>query len=236
MPRPALALAICLGVASCTALQRPPVQLDAASTFGAHRVSKGLDVDRLERGRTAKLRPASWLRLCGAPTYVLTAEGHTIAALWLDGSRVVVRRAASESSPLIGRIDPSWDMQAIRLAIRPADGPSFQTDPFLRQQTGGGPDRLSRIAQTVLDVRGSYEAVLRDEKGTAVGDLRVRITPYAAAARVYQGVLPPAIPPALAVAAAAALDAEIDWIEDHAVNVYRGSGAGNLEQSIPLGR
>jgi hypothetical protein len=236
MPRPAVAFAVCLGVASCTALYRPTVQIDAAATFGAHRVSKGLDVDRLERGRTATLRPASWLRLAGEPTYALTAEGQRIAAFWLDGSQVIVRREASRGSPLIGRIDPSWEMNAIRLAIRPADGPSFQTDPFIRQQTGGGPDRLSRIAQTVLDVRGKYEAVLRDEKGAAVGNLRVRITPYQEAARVYEGVLPPAIPPALAVAAAAALDAEIDWIENHAVNVYRGGGTGSLEQSIPLGK
>jgi hypothetical protein len=232
MPRPAVAFAVCLGAASCTALYRPTVQIDAAATFGAHRVSTGLDVDRLERGQTATLRPASWLRLAGEPTYALTAEGHRIAAFWLDGSQVIVRREASRGSPLIGRIDPSWEMNA----IRPADGPSFQTDPFIRQQTGGGPDRLSRIAQTVLDVRGKYEAVLRDEKGAAVGNLRVRITPYQEAARVYESVLPPAIPPALAVAAAAALDAEIDWIEDHAVNVYRGSGGGQLEQSIPIGR
>ena len=236
MTRLALAFAICLGVASCAAIYRPTVQIDSAATFGAHQVSQGLDVDRLERGQTATLRPASWLRLAGAPTYALTAEGHRIAAFWLDGSQVIVRREASKGSPLIGRIDPSWDMNAIRLAIRPADGPSFQTDPFLRQQTGGGPDRLSRIAQTVLDVRGSYEAVLRDGKGAAIGSLRVRITPYQEAARVYEFVLPPAIPPALAVAAAASLDAEIDWIEDHAVNVYRGGGTGHLEQSIPIGK
>ena len=236
MTRPAAAFAMCLGLASCAAIYRPTVQIEAAATFGAHRVSKGLDVDRLERGRTATLRPASWLRLGGGPTYALTAEGQRIAAFWLDGSQVIVRQEASRGSPPIGRIDPSWDTNAIRLAIRPADGPSFQTDPFIRQQTGGGPDRLSRIAQTVLDVRGKYEAVLRDEKGAAIGNLRVRITPYQEAARVYEFVLPPAIPPALAVAAAASLDAEIDWIEDHAVNVYRGGGTGQLEQSIPIGK
>jgi len=236
MTRPAVVFAVCLGVASCTALYRPTVQIDAAATFGAHRVSKGLDIDRLERGRTATLRPASWLRLGGEPTYALTAEGQRIAAYWLDGSQVIVRPEASKGSPLIGRIDPSWDTNAIRLAIHPADGPSFQTDPFIREQTGGGPDRLSRIAQTVLDVRGSYEAVLRDQKGTRVGNLHVRITPYQEAARVYEFVLPPAIPPALAVGAAASLDAEIDWIEDHAVNVYRGGGGGHLGQSIPIGK
>src|SRR5262245_20782926 len=236
MTRLAVVFAICLCIASCTAIYRPTVKRDPAATFGAHRVSKGLDIDRLERGRTATLRPVSWLRLSCEPTYALTAEGQRIAAFWMHGIRVVVRREASEGSPPIGRIDPSWDENAIRLAIRPAEGPSFQTDPFIRQQTGGGPDRLSRIAQTVLDVRGSYEAVLRDEKGAAVGNLHVRITPYQEAARVYEFVLPPAIPPALAVAAAASLDAEIDWIEDHAVNVYRGSGAGHLGESIPIGK
>ena len=39
----------------------------------------------------------------------------------------------------------------------------------------------------------------------------------------------------LAAATAAALDAEIDWIESQAINVYRGAGGDSLGHSIPIG-
>ena len=65
--------------------------------------------------------------------------------------------------------------------------------------------------------------------------LRVRISPYQTAPRIYEAALPTTIPPPLAAATAAALDAEVDWIESHATNVYRGTGDGPLERSVPLG-
>ena len=49
-------------------------------------------------------------------------------------------------------------------------------------------------------------------------------------------MLPPTVDPALSAAAAVALDAEIDWIEAHALDVYRGDGSGGLERSIPARR
>jgi hypothetical protein len=114
------------------------------------------------------------------------------------------------------------------------DGP-LRSDVFARQQ-GGSPATLTRAAQTVLDVRGVYEAPVRDPHGKQVGWLRVRVSPYQAAPRIYEATLPGNVSPVLAAGAVAALDAEIDWIEAHTVNVYRGTGSGPLERSVPVGR
>ena len=88
----------------------------------------------------------------------------------------------------------------------------------------------------MIDVRGTYQAALRDAKGAPVGWLRVRVGPYLPAPRIFEGVVPAAVDPALSAAAAVALDAEIDWIEAHALDVYRGDGGGGLERSVPLRR
>jgi hypothetical protein len=108
---------------------------------------------------------------------------------------------------------------------------------FAHQGAGGALPALSRTAQTVLDVRGTWQASVRDSNGAAVGWMRARIGPYLPAPRIFEARLPQALPPELATGAAAALDAEIDWIEDHALNVYRGGGdTGPLERSVPMSK
>ena len=215
---------------------RHPLAVDPDASFAAHREHGGLVVDRLGPGRVGELRPAHWVRLPGDPTFVLAADGERLAALWVTGERVVVRRAPAEDAPVVGEIDPAWDEDAIRLVIRTADGSSFRTDPFARQVADTGPATLTRASQTVIDVRGTYQAALRDAKGASVGWLRVRVGPYLPAPRIFEGVVPAAVDPALSAAAAVALDAEIDWIEAHALDVYRGNGEGGLERSVPLRR
>jgi len=224
--------ALAIGCASL----RHPVAVDPDANFAAHREHGGLVVDRLGPGRAGELRPARWVRLPGDPTFVLEADGERIAALWVAGERVVVRRAPAEDAPVVGEIDPAWDAGAIRLVIRAADGSSLRTDPFARKVADTGPDALTRASQTVIDVRGTYQAALRDAKGAPVGWLRVRVGPYLPAPRIFEGVLPATVDPALSAAAAVALDAEIDWIEAHALDVYRGNGEGGLERSVPLRR
>jgi len=219
----------------CAGLRRP-LAVDPDANFAAHREHGGLVVDRLAPGRAGELRPARWVRLPGDPTFVLEADGERIAALWVAGERVVVRRAPAEDAPVVGEIDPAWDAGAIRLVIRAADGSSLRTDPFARKVADTGPDALTRASQTVIDVRGTYQAALRDAKGAPVGWLRVRVGPYLPAPRIFEGVLPAAVDPALSAAAAVALDAEIDWIEAHTLDVYRGDGGGGLERSVPARR
>jgi len=220
----------------CIALHRP-VPVDPDATFAVHLEHSGLAIDRLARGRSGEVRPAAWVRRPGAPSFVLVADGQPIAALWPTTDRVVVRSATSAEAPLVGEVASSWDDGAIRLALQPAGGPAFRSDPFAREGGGTGPAMLTRWAQTVIDVRGTYRATLRDSSGAAVGWLRTRISPYQEASRIFDGALPPAIQPELAVAAATALNGEIDWIEAHAINLYRdGSGTGPLERSIPAPR
>ena len=219
----------------CVALHRP-VPVDPEATFAAHQEHTGLVIDRLARGRSGELRPPGWFRRPGAPSFVLVADGERIAAFWPDTERVVVRGTASREAPVVGEVTSSWDQGAIRLALQPAGGPAFRSDPFAREGAGTGTATLTRTAQTVIDVRGTYRATLRDSSGKAVGWLRTRITPYQEASRIFDGVLPAAIQPELAVAAATALNTEIDWIEDHALNVYRGTSGGPLERSIPAPR
>ena len=74
----------------------------------------------------------------------------------------------------------------------------------------------------MLDVRGTYRAELRDAQGTPSGWLRVRVSPSRAARNIYDGAVPAVLNGPLATAAAAVLDGEVNYIEDHAVNVYFG--------------
>jgi hypothetical protein len=221
---PAVLLAVLLTF-GCVTLRRP-VEVDPEATFAAHQEHASLAIDRFDRGRSGRLGPAAVLRLPGKPTFVLEVEGEKIAFVWLAGSEATVRRTPADTSPLVGTVTPGWDENAIRLTLKPSEGPAF-----------AGLAALARTAQTVLDVRGTWEASVRDSKGAAVGWMRVRIGPYLPAPRIFEAMLPSSLPPELAAATAAALSAEIDWIEDHAQNVYRGSGGtGPLERSVPMSR
>ena len=229
------AVAFLVTTAGCTAIVHRPVEVDPAATFAAHQEHAALVVDRLERGRAGRLVPSSWLRMPGAPTFALEADDERVAAVWLAGSAAVVRRKSAGTSPLVGEVTPAWEEGAIRLTLKPATGPAFRTDTFARKAAGGGPPALSRVAQTVIDVRGTYEATVRDSSGAPAGWMRARIGPYLPAPRIFESAFAADVPPELVAGAAAALNAEIDWIEDQALNVYRGTG-DSLERSFPAQR
>jgi hypothetical protein len=230
-----VSLAMAVTLSACVTLHRP-VAVDPEVTFTAHPEHGEIVFDRLARGRSGDLRPPGWFRGPGDPTFVLVADGQRIAALWRTPERVVVRSVASSDAAPAGEVASSWDQGAIRLALQPVGGSAFRSDAFTREGGGTGTATLTRAAQTVLDVRGTYRATVRDAGGAAVGWLRVRISPYQEASRIYDGVLPAAVQPELAAGAVAALDGEIDWIEDHAVDVYRNNSSGPLERSIPSPR
>jgi hypothetical protein len=234
--RIAIVVALAVSAAGCPMLQKP-ISVDPQATFAAHLEHGGLAVDRLERGRTGRLRSPGLVRLPGAATFVLNdSEGATLAAFWLAGSEATVRATASETSPVLARVRPSWEDGAVRFAVEPSGGEPLHTDLFVRQQAGGGPQTLTRTAPTVIDVRGLYEATVRDARGASIGWLRVRISPYQPAPRIYEASLPATISAPIAAAAVTAVNAEIDWIEAHTVDVYRGTGTGPLEHSVPLQR
>lgn len=215
-----------------------PVPIEHGVNLAAHAAEHNrIVLDRLPDGRAGMIEAASWFNLGrSSPTYLVNADHETIAALWLTAPATVqVRAERSPGAPVVGGVEPSWEDNTIRLALRSATDGVFQSDVFQRTMIGGGPSALTRSAQTILDVRGTYRAALHDAKGTEAGWLRVRITPYGDAFRVYDGVLPAGVGPGLAAAAVVALNSEIDWIENHTVDVYRGAD-GPLRESMPMGR
>jgi len=210
------------------------IRPESDATFAMHQESRVFVVDRPLSGAPATVTAAAWIRAPGGPAWALRRDGKTLAAYWIEGNASATARAGSRSSdPLLGDVRPSWDQNAIRLRIDPPDGPPLQSDVFARAADGGGPAAISRSAQTILDVRGRYQAALRDAAGAEVGWLRLRIGPYEQAARVFEAALPAGISEGLAVAAVLALASEIDWIESHTLNVYQ-SDRGPLIQSFPV--
>src|SRR5579862_506229 len=126
---PRLLLSVTLAmIAACTSAARR-LSVDPDVSFAAHRVHAGLMIDAMRGGEPALVRPATWLRLPGEATFVLsggTAEGE---ALWIGGpGSVIVRRTRTPDSPIIGTVAPSWDNDAIRIAVAPAERPPYKTD------------------------------------------------------------------------------------------------------------
>jgi len=194
---------------------------DTEVTFAAHHEHARLVIDRMRGVEAAELIAPGWFRSPGTPLD-LRAGGGTVATLRLIGPGAVEVRARDRGeAPASGRVEPSWENGAIRLSLRTADGQTFETGFFERVSAGAAPGRLSRVAESILDV--TYQAVLRDPGGTSVGWMRVEVDPSGTPGRSYEGVLPTVVTLELAAAATLALDTEIDWIEDHSLDVYRGS-------------
>lgn len=216
------AVAGLLALASCAA------PLHAISTepnvdFTAHLEHQGLVVDQAHNGEPAVLVPAGSLFSSG-PNFLLQAGGNTLAALWVqDPGHITVRRTADSASPVIGRVEATWDHGAIRLALQPVDGPPMQTGRFHRIDGPRIPEVLSTQATTVLDVRGMYLAKLHDAKGDDAGWLRARISPYQDARRIYDAALPASVSEPLAAAAVVLVNSDVSYIRDHAVDVYLGN-------------
>jgi hypothetical protein len=225
----AIVLAILLG--ACTPrIAPPPPGIEPGTTFAAHRVHGGYAIDRLENGRNGMIEATGWRPWSDGPGFLVEADGYTVAALGQPSTAVVGVRT-TPSAPVVATVEPSWDNQAIRLTVNTADGTAFRTGPFQRL-SGSGDSVLRRTALTNLDVRGTYRAELLDAAGHPVGWFQVNEwEPYSP--RLFQGVLPPGVPaagPALTVA----VGSELDWIDQHTLDVYRG-GSGNRQDESGRG-
>jgi hypothetical protein len=177
---------------------------------------------------------AEWFRTPGAPAWALRRNGETLAAFWIDGNAGTTARAGLLASDRpLGQVRPTWDDNAIRLHLEPPGGEPIVSDVFSRTEGGGGPPVLTRAVQTILDLRGRYQAPLRDARGVEVGWMRLRIGPYEPAPRIYEATLPAGVSEGLAVAAVLSLAAELDWIEGNTQNVYQ-KDRGPLIQSVPM--
>jgi hypothetical protein len=122
-----------------------------------------------------------------------------------------------------GAVDAYWEHGAIRLAFKSADGSVVRSDVFERIDGRRTTPVLGPPAETNLDVRGVYRAELRDTGGVSVGWLRVTVSPFDVAPRVYDGSVPASVSAQMLTAALARLDAEVDWIEAHAADVNLGN-------------
>jgi len=128
--------------------------------------------------------------------------------VWDTGAETaVVRAGTTANAAAIGRIVPTWDDNAFRLAIEPAGGPEIRTTVFERESGSG---TLNRGASTREALEGSYRATLRSTGGDVVGWLRVDVDPEGGTR--FAGDLPSTVSPALAAAAAAAIDGEVSFI------------------------
>ena len=221
-----------IALAGCARFSRP-VSVDPDVNFAAHVQHDRIALDRAPGGKRGRIEAPGFH--LGAPRFVVSLDGEPVAEVFLTAPAAAEVRQKGAPAP-IASVEPGWDDNAIRLTLHAADGSVLKGDVFARTVTGGGPSVLTRIAQSTLDVRGTYRAPLRDAKGHEVGWLRVKVSPYADAARIYDGELPPAVGADLAAAIAVALDSEVDWIENHTLDVYHGQSGGPLRESIPLGR
>jgi hypothetical protein len=216
-----LLLTLVMTMACAPALQAIPV--DPNVDFAAHVEHRGLVVDEMSGVSPAVLVTAGRQSWGGGPRLLLQAHGQTIAALWFPrAGKMIVRESADPQSPLMGEIDAAWNQGAIHLTFKPVDGSVFRTGTFDRIDGRIATAALSSQARTVLDLRGVYRAEVQDSNGKPVGWLRARISPRRAAGRIYDGVLPAPLNGPLAAAAVAVVNADVDYIESHATDVYVG--------------
>src|SRR5689334_15072665 len=200
---------------------------DPDASFVAHAVHGGLVVDRGDGVTRIEARGI----VERGPTFVVRDGDAALAGLWLRPTAFVVARAGlRDGTPTTAVVRPSWVDQAIRLDVD-TDGGRIALGPFVRTGGGGGLSTLSRIGQTNLDTRGVYRATIVDARGAPRGWFEVRV-PSPDTPRVYQGRLPPASV-ALGPAIAVALGSELDWIDLHTIDVYRGTGGRDRGFSGP---
>ncbi len=216
----------------CGPVALPASELDPGATFAAHQVHNGFFIDRLRGGGTGIVEPARWISWPGSPQFRVRTEAATLGDLWLVApARVEVRESAPPRTA--GNVEPAWDNGAIRLTLRPATGGLLRSGLFERIG-GSGYSVLSRNAQTLLDVRGTYRAEILDANDRRVGWWGVHIAePFEP--RLFEGVVP-GVSLAMEAGVTLALNSEIDWIEDHTLDVYRGTSSGRLRERSGGGR
>src|SRR5262249_30699417 len=151
-----------------------PMPVDPGSTFAVHAVHGGFVVDRIQNGKTGQNGETGKLEAEGGwsaftnPEFDLHLDGAGGERRLVGIGPVVVHRGASDEAPVSGRVEPNWEDQAIRLTLRPANGQPLVSDVFTRIDSVGETEELTRGAQDSLDLRGTYQAALRDPEGRQV--------------------------------------------------------------------
>jgi hypothetical protein len=213
-----LATVVLFGSSGVVAQAERLATTEPETTFTAHAIHGGLAIDHMTGGQPTMLEPQGWFHWPGDPTLVMPGGRHPVGLWLVETGHVVVRDGTTENSPVIGRVEPSWDDNAIRLTLRPADGPPIQSDVFQRVGTGTGRSVLTRLVDISPEVAGTYQAAMRTPDGAEVGWLRVSVGGRPGSI-VWQGDLPASVDEGLAAATAQALRSEVEFILDHARGV-----------------
>jgi hypothetical protein len=219
---------ICAACIACSVPRMPSQDARAASalnpqaTFAAHQVHAGFVLDRLQPDATGVVEQANVINWGFVPEFrVRTAAGDVGDLRLTSPASVTVRESGVRNA---GQVAPAWDNGAIRFTLRPATGAPLRFGPFERIDGGAGYSVLSRNALTLLDVEGTYRATVFDEHDQPVGWWEVEVVePFRP--HVFVGVLPGTSPAAQA-GVMLALNSEIDWIENHVLDVWRGLSGG----------
>ena len=227
-----------LAISGCHLISPPEIPIESGVTFAAHAAHGKIVIDRMPEGSRGEVVPAGLFHWGGAPTFVVKRDDQPVDDIWLTSTATVeVAPHTAGGDVARSRIVPAWDENTVRFTVNRPNLPVLHTDVFARTTSGGGPGALSRTAQTSIDVRGTYRAPLRDPGGGEIGWLRVRISPYQEAPRIYDGVFPADFGTGLAAGMVVALSSEIDWIQAHTLDIYRGNSIdGPPQQSVPMGR
>jgi hypothetical protein len=118
---------------------------------------------------------------------------------------------------------PAFEAGAVKLTIRPRGRGALHTDTLAREGGGTGPSFLSRNAQTVLDVarKLSDHGARREGNVAGLAPCEHRSLPEPLQ-RIYDARLSGDLDDTVLMAMTLALNDEADWIERHAIDVYRG--------------
>jgi len=215
----AIAIVVAIAAACVRAPEPlPPGSLDPDATFALHAVHGGYAIDRSLGGGGGVVTAVS--RGLGASRFVVRDDdGHAVAVIELVAPAAT--RVGTPAGSFVAVVDPSWDDQMVRLAVRIDDGAVVRSGIFTRVDGNAGASAIRRSVPASVDVRGTFRSELRDPGGHVVGWLQVRSWPPSSP-RLFQGALPRGLPVAVGPALAVALASELDWIDDHTLDVYRG--------------
>ena len=201
---------------------RAASELNPQATFAAHQVHAGFVLDRLQPDATGIVEQANVINWDLVPEFRVRTGAGDLGDLWLTAPASVTVR--ERGVPEAGQVAPAWDNGAIRLTLHPATGAPLRFGPFERIDGGAGYSVLSRNAQTLLDVEGIYRSTVFDAHDQPIGWWEVKIVePFRP--HVFAGVVP-GTSPATQAGVMLALNSEIDWIENHVLDVWRGLSGG----------
>lgn len=215
------AVAILSLASTACAWPAPRVPLDPAANFTAHVEARGLVVDRMANGAHARVVPK---RVFFSSPLVVEEGSTDVATIATDGADTTVSVASRDgANPELGDVRAEWHHGAIDLTFTPRDHAAYHTSPFRRVNPWRTPQLLGQPADNLVELPGRYVADVESVDGSRVGWMSVEIAEGGSVSRLYEGDLPASINGPLAVAAVERLNAEVDWVEQHAINPYLGN-------------